>query len=139
MKLLLAAPASFLPSEPTALAVQLSIMHFFMKLVLAAPASGLPSLPMAFVSQESSANAEPAAKVARTATRKSFFMAWSPWGQNNTGLELGIVTRSSYGPEQTFRYANVFPAIPIFMRLLTGTLTLWLLRQNRKRPASAAG
>src|SRR5690349_15674034 len=112
MKLLLAAPASFLPSEPTALASQLSIMHFFMKLVLAAPASGLPSLPMALLSQVSSANAEPAAKVARTATRKSFFMAWSPWSQNNAGLELGIVTRSSSQPEQAFRYTIVFAAIP---------------------------
>src|SRR3954464_1556843 len=37
-------------------------------------------------------------------------------GPNNAGLELGIVTRSSSEPEQTFRYSNVFAAIPTFMR-----------------------
>jgi hypothetical protein len=40
MKLVFAAPASFLPSFPTALASQ----HFFIELVLAAPASAFPSL-----------------------------------------------------------------------------------------------
>jgi hypothetical protein len=43
-KLRLAAPASVLPSLPTALARQASRLHFFRKLDLAAPASGLPSL-----------------------------------------------------------------------------------------------
>src|SRR5215510_14292176 len=40
MKLAFAAPASFLPSFPTAPASQ----HFFMELALAAPAKALPSL-----------------------------------------------------------------------------------------------
>src|SRR5438552_3536880 len=40
-KLAFAAPASFLPSFPTAPASQ----HFFMELALAAPASAFPSLP----------------------------------------------------------------------------------------------
>src|SRR5512135_1721492 len=61
MKEFLAAPASFLPSEPTALVSQLSCMHFFMNEVLAAPASGLPSLPIALVSQLSCAKAAPPA------------------------------------------------------------------------------
>src|SRR3954471_22393855 len=79
MKLFLAAPASFLPSELTALTSQVSAMHFFMNEVLAAPASGLPSLPTALVSQLSWAKAEPAAKVASAAIRKNFFMSVSPW------------------------------------------------------------
>src|SRR5262245_57915025 len=54
MKLDFAAPASFLPSLPTAFASQEDFMHFFMKLVLAAPASALPSLPTALVSQDAS-------------------------------------------------------------------------------------
>src|ERR1043165_1293050 len=75
MKLVLAAPASFLPSEPTALASQESWLHFFMNEVLAAPASGLPSLPMAFISQDASwAKAEPAANVAITAAKKIRFI-----------------------------------------------------------------
>src|SRR5262249_58064838 len=79
MKLDFAAPASFLPSEPTALASQASWLHFFMNEVFAAPASGLPSLPTALASQEAScANAEPAAKVASTATTNIFFMAFTP-------------------------------------------------------------
>src|SRR6478735_4962783 len=79
MKLVLAAPASFLPSEPTALVSQESAMHFFMNEVLAAPASGLPSLPMALASQEAScAKAEPAAKVAMMAARKIRFIGVSP-------------------------------------------------------------
>src|SRR3984893_3923213 len=59
MKEFLAAPASGLPSQLTALVAQLSAMHFFMNEVLAAPASGLPSLPTALVSQLSCANAAP--------------------------------------------------------------------------------
>ena len=54
MKLFLAAPASFLPSEPTALVSQASWLHFFMNEVFAAPASALPSLPTALASQEAS-------------------------------------------------------------------------------------
>src|ERR1043166_5778035 len=79
MKLVLAAPASFLPSEPMALASQESCMHFVMNEVLAAPASGLPSLPMALLSQESCAKAEPAAKVAITPAKKMRFIVVSPW------------------------------------------------------------
>src|SRR5215469_6303643 len=78
MKLVLAAPASFLPSEPTALVSQASWLHFFMNEVFAAPASGLPSLPTALASQDASwAKAEPAAKVARMATRNIRFMGVS--------------------------------------------------------------
>src|SRR5581483_2029945 len=79
MKLLLAAPASFLPSEPMALASQASWLHFFMNEVFAAPASGLPSLPTALASQDASwAKAEPAAKVAMTAARIIRFMGCLP-------------------------------------------------------------
>jgi hypothetical protein len=49
-------------------------MHFFMYDVFAAPASGLPSLLIAVDSQESCANAEPAAKVAIMAARNIRFM-----------------------------------------------------------------
>src|SRR6266851_2900554 len=69
MKLVLAAPDSALPSEPTALVSQLSAMHFFMNDVFAAPASALPSLPTALVSQDSCAKAEPIASVAITEAR----------------------------------------------------------------------
>src|SRR6266702_2711953 len=78
MKLFLAAPASFLPSEPTALASQESAIYFFMNEVLAAPASALPSLPTAFVSQDSCANAEPTAKLAITAARNIRFIWFLP-------------------------------------------------------------
>src|SRR5262249_40497431 len=79
MKLVLAAPASFLPSEPKALASQESCMHFVMNEVLAAPASGLLSLPIALLSQESCAKAVPAAKVAITAAKIIRFIVVSPW------------------------------------------------------------
>src|SRR6185437_4032380 len=79
MKLFLAAPASFLPSEPTALVSQASWLHFFMNEVFAAPASGLPSLPMALASQDAScAKAEPAAKVAMMAARNIRFIGCLP-------------------------------------------------------------
>src|SRR4249920_1027452 len=74
MKLVLAAPESFLPSEPTAFASQVSAMHFFMNEVFAAPASGLPSLPTALVSQVSCANAAPPANV-RTNTANINFLS----------------------------------------------------------------
>src|SRR4051794_2530001 len=78
MKLFLAAPASGLPSEPTALGAHASALHFFMNDVFAAPASALPSLPTALLSQVSSARAEPAAKVARIAARKIRFIMCLP-------------------------------------------------------------
>src|ERR1700754_3760726 len=78
MKLFLAAPESFLPSELTALVSQASWLHFFMNEVFAAPASALPSLPTALVSQDAScAKAEPAAKVATMAARIMRFMGVS--------------------------------------------------------------
>src|SRR5262249_55980839 len=100
MKLFLAAPASFLPSEPTALVSQESCMHFFMNEVLAAPASGLPSLPMALESQGAScAKAEPAAKGAITAAKKIRFIVVSPQDRRKVWrLELGIRSRSSALP-----------------------------------------
>src|SRR4051812_45350707 len=82
IKLFLAAPASGLPSAPTALGVQASALHFFMNEVLAAPASALPSLPTALLSQVSSAKAEPAAKVATIAARKIRFIMGVSLGQN---------------------------------------------------------
>src|ERR1700739_1774161 len=95
MKLFLAAPASFLPSEPTALVSQASWLHFFMNEVFAAPASALPSLPTALASQDAScAKAEPAAKVAMTAAKIIRFMGCLP-KRKVGGLELGILARSS--------------------------------------------
>src|SRR5271154_4837399 len=44
-------------------------MHFFMNEVFAAPASALPSLPTALLSQDSCAKAEPIASVAITEAR----------------------------------------------------------------------
>src|SRR5690349_5393911 len=82
MKLFLAAPASGLPSEPTAFGAQASSLHFFMNEVLAAPASALPSLPTALLSQVSSASAAPAAKVATIAARKIRFIMGVSLGQN---------------------------------------------------------
>src|SRR5262249_49637535 len=94
MKLALAAPASGLPSEPTALVAQSSAMHFFMNEVFAAPASGLPSLPTALVSQVSCAKAEPAANVATMAARTIFFMRCLPKPAVSR-LETQIGMRSS--------------------------------------------
>src|ERR1700726_3620114 len=67
MKLFFAAPESGLPSALTALAAQVSAIHFFMKEVFAAPASGLPSLPTALLSQVSCAKAAPPANVTTSA------------------------------------------------------------------------
>src|ERR1700736_6978771 len=79
MKLVLAAPASGLPSEPTALVAQESAMHFFMNEVFAAPASGLPSLPTALVSQLSCATAEPIANALTMGAHKiRFIIGFSP-------------------------------------------------------------
>src|SRR5690242_2304013 len=75
MKLFLAAPASGLPSLPTALPSQASILHFFTKLVFAAPESGLPSLLTALLSQDW-ANAEPTAKEVIRAARRMRFMSF---------------------------------------------------------------
>jgi hypothetical protein len=49
MKLFLAAPESFLPSELTAFGSHASRLHFFRKLLSAAPASGLPFLSIALM------------------------------------------------------------------------------------------
>src|ERR1700749_2878578 len=81
MKLVLAAPASGLPSELTALVAHWSAMHFFMNDVFAAPASALPSLPTALLSQVSCAIAVPAAKAAITVARTkrlSIFLSLPP-------------------------------------------------------------
>src|SRR4051812_9690644 len=99
MKLVLAAPDSFLPSALTALVAQLSTLHFFTNEVLAAPASALPSLPTALVSQVSCANAVPTvpmAKVATTAASKIRFIGFLPL-ELVPGLDPGIPRRSSRG------------------------------------------
>jgi len=73
MKLVFAAPASFLPSLPTALVSQ----HFFIELALAAPARALPSLPTALAAQAvpSCARAgEAANSESRAATQRCFIM-----------------------------------------------------------------
>src|SRR5258708_29706524 len=74
MKLVLAAPASSLPSWLTALVAQESAMHFFMNDVFAAPASALPSLPTALVSQLSCAMAVPPANVATNAPHNTLLI-----------------------------------------------------------------
>ena len=54
-------------------------MHFFMNEVLAAPASGLPSLPTALLSQLSCATAEPIANALTMAANKiRFIIGFSP-------------------------------------------------------------
>ena len=60
----------------TGLLIALLSQHFFIKLVLAAPASGLPSLPTAFTAQDC-AIAEPTAKEAIRAASKMRFMSSS--------------------------------------------------------------
>src|SRR5690348_14702486 len=75
MKLVFAAPESFLPSLLTALAAQVSRLHFFMKLVFAAPARGWPFFPIALDSQvPGCAAAEPSAKADSRMARKKRFM-----------------------------------------------------------------
>src|SRR5262245_30700407 len=91
MKEVLAAPDSFLPSEPTALVSQVSSLHFFRNEVLAAPDSALPSLPTALVAQVSCAiAAEPRAKVATIAATNIRFMGDSPWNKPFSALDIGI-------------------------------------------------
>src|ERR1700727_1303011 len=80
MKEFLAAPASGLPSELTALVAQLSAMHFFMNEFLAAPASGLPFLLTALVSQLSCAHAAPPANATMKPASMIFLSIVSPRG-----------------------------------------------------------
>src|SRR5213083_2575666 len=71
-------------------------LHFFTNEVLAAPASALPSLPTALVSQVSCANAVPTvpmAKVATTAARKIRIIGLLPL-ELVPGLDPGIPRRS---------------------------------------------
>src|SRR6516165_2580139 len=77
MKDALAAPASRLPSDPTALPAHASVLHFLTKAVLAAPESGLPSFPTALLSQVSWAKAEPIAKSETATARMMRFMVTS--------------------------------------------------------------
>src|SRR5512132_3949022 len=71
MKLVLAAPASGLPSLPIAFDSHASRVHFVMKLFSAAPASALPSLPIALLRQALSATAtELSANVISRAARQ---------------------------------------------------------------------
>src|SRR6476469_2603705 len=76
MKLVLAAPASGLPSLLIALPEQASCLHFLTKLVLAAPESALPSLLTALVSQDC-AIADPTAKTVIRAARAIRFIVSS--------------------------------------------------------------
>src|ERR1700726_4498572 len=100
MKLFFAAPESGLPSALTALAAQVSAIHFFMKDVFAAPASALPSLPTALLSQVSCARAAPPAKVAMNAannTLRSMFFSLV-WFQRShfipaASFDQGVKTR----------------------------------------------
>src|SRR5262249_8125375 len=80
MKLFLAAPESFLPSELTAFGAHASRLHFFRKLLSAAPASGLPLLPTALLAQVSCAMAGPIAKAAIMAAKIIRFMGLPPVG-----------------------------------------------------------
>src|SRR5580704_16039427 len=117
MKLLLAAPASGLPSELTALVAQVSAMHFFMNEVFAAPARGLPSLPTALVSQDSCAKAEPSANAVITTARKiRFIMRVPPWAKTTPGLDLGIPVRSSSQAELRQKCQVSWPAFGLRSR-----------------------
>src|SRR5689334_7784552 len=77
IKLAFAAPASFLPSFPTAPASQ----HFFIELALAAPARALPSLLTALAAQAapSCARAGEAANSESKLTTTRRFIAIPPW------------------------------------------------------------
>src|SRR6516225_10247986 len=81
MKLFLAAPESFLPSELTAFGAHASRLHFFRKLLRAAPASGLPFLSIALLAHVSCAIAGPIAKAAIMAAKTIPFMGLPPVGQ----------------------------------------------------------
>src|SRR5215475_11006895 len=78
MKLAFAAPASGLPSLPTAFASHASLVHLPMKLFRAAPASGLPSLPTAFDLQLSCAATEPIAAIDSTSASTTAFITHLP-------------------------------------------------------------
>src|SRR5277367_4927571 len=87
-------------------------MHFFMNEVFAAPASALPSLPTALLSQLSCAKAEPIASVAITEARTMLLIIGCPpdnrWGANLTAERTcdqapsaisnaaGLMVRSNY-------------------------------------------
>src|ERR1700675_4173486 len=61
-------------------------MHFFMNDVFAAPASALPSLPTALLSQVSCAKAEPIASVAITEARTMLLIIGCPDNRGEANL-----------------------------------------------------
>jgi len=81
MKLFLAAPESFLPSELTAFGSHVSRLHFFRKLLSAAPARGLPFLSIALLAHVSCAIAGPIAKAAINAAKTLRFMDFLPFSE----------------------------------------------------------
>ena len=62
-------------------------MHFFMNEVFAAPASGLPSLPTALLSQDSCAKAEPDRKGGDDGSQENpFHGGFPPLSQNGAWI-----------------------------------------------------
>src|SRR5207302_6632306 len=77
MKLFLAAPASGLPSELTALGSHASRLHFFRKLLSAAPASAFPFLSTALLAQVAPCeSAGPAASATTMAAKRIRFIVF---------------------------------------------------------------
>src|ERR1700751_4390804 len=97
MKLFLAAPESFFPSELTAFGSHASRLHFLRKLLSAAPARGLPFLSIALLAHVSCAITGPMAKAAIIAAKKIRFMGFLPFS------ELAFIPKSVSGPQIIFR------------------------------------
>src|SRR6516162_391835 len=90
MKLFLAAPESFLPSELTAFGSHASRLHVFRMLLSAAPASGLPFLSIALLAHVSCAITGPIAKAAIIAAKKIRFMDFLPLSEPAVYTKIGI-------------------------------------------------
>src|SRR5437016_2704115 len=95
MKLFLAAPASGLPSELTALGSHASRLHFFRKLLSAAPASAFPFLSTALLAQVAPCeSAGPTASATTMAAKRIRFIVSSSSTQYLTSLPIVTVNEA---------------------------------------------
>src|SRR5262245_10298752 len=115
MKLFLAAPESFLPSELTAFGAHASRLHFFRKLLRAAPASGLPFLPTALLAHVSCAMAGPIAKAAIMAAKTIRFMGLPPL------VHLSSIAKIAAPNSRNFRLTAPAPPLQVQRLARSGT------------------
>src|SRR5262249_37645875 len=116
MKLFLAAPESFLPSELTAFGAHASRLHFFRKLLRAAPASGLPFLPTALLAHVSCAMAGPIPTAAIIPAKTIRFVGLPP-----VGAPLSSIAKIAAPNSRNFRLTAPTPPLQVQRLARSGT------------------